>query len=267
MKSGPPAPRGKPRQAGPPKRGPRPPQRLDRFKAKAQELHAQGIPFQLAMGVAMGKMELSEALERMANQEKALRIQKEHDISWSLAMQIAVGHVNQEVVLRRRRQEVYVAQNPTRSVLDELFATGDPVRIALFGGDVIEGKIVAMEKYSATISEREGVDPREIHKLQMVYAHNPADWKAVKKAVKVDKKVAAQGLEPAKAPKDRYTVSTKRLFRYLDTGVEVEAKLLSGDKVVGNMAWFSRFELGFATKGGQVVVFRHALQDLASVKA
>ncbi|MBN2799538.1 MAG: RNA chaperone Hfq [Deltaproteobacteria bacterium] len=223
------------------------------------------MPFQLAMGVAQGRVELSEALERMALQEKARRIQKDHELPWSLAVQIARGHVDQEIVLRRRRQTVYAAENPTRSVLDAYQVSGAPLRVALVGGEVVEGTIVSVEPYAVMMAPAKEQEAREIHKLSMLYAHPPADWKAIKKAIKSDKKVAALGLVPPPTPKDRYTISTSRLFRYLDTAAEVEVVLVSGDRLQGTVGWFSRFEISMNTKGGEVVVFRHALHEMGSV--
>ena len=112
----------------------------------------------------------------------------------------------------------------------------------------------------------DGADAEEVHKLTLKFAYQPDDWKKVRKSIKSNKEVAAQGLEPAKRPQDRYTCSDRRLFGYVDNEREVVVTLVDGDVLRGVVSWFSRYEFGLKVKGDvEVTVFRHSLHDLKAV--
>lgn len=241
----------------------------DRSRQRAQELHEQGMPFQMAMAVAHGRMKLSDALERMAIQDRATKLMETHDLSRALAVQIAKGHADLDAILMRRRMEEYVVQAPLRSVLLEVAESGQEIALALHDHRNLRGQITEVDRYSITAipMEKKGPgEPVEIHKLQIKLAYEPSQWKVVRKVLKTDKAVKAKGLGPIERPQDRYTCSTKRLFRYLDQELTVQATLLEGEILRGRVTWFSRYELGMEVKEGvEVTIFRHALHDLRSL--
>jgi len=212
----------------------------------------------MAMAVAHGKLDLSEALERMATKDRVNKLMERHDLSRALATQVAIGHADLDKVLARRR----LAEHRQTYREHTCLVVGDePLVLQLVDGGSAKGPIVSVDAYTFQV-EVKG-EPRELHKLQVKYAYAPSDWKAVKKAVKVDKKLAAQELEPAQRPQDRYSCSDKRLFGYMDDRLTVAVTLLSGDKMQGRITWFGRYEFGLEVKGGAAItVFRHALHDL-----
>lgn len=238
-----------------------------RVRQRAQELARQGMPYQMAMAVAYGRLQLSDALERMAVQEKAQRLQQEHGLSRALAVQVAKGHADLDAILTRRRMETYCSENPMRSCLDETLAAEGSLTLGLHGSRTLTGRFLAVEPYTITVAPRgkRGVegDPVEIHKLQIKYAHTPDAWKVVKKAIRFDRNLRSNPISPIERPQDRYTSSTKRLFRYLDQELVVVATLLEGEVLRGTVSWFSRFEIGLQLKpDAEAVLFRHALHAL-----
>jgi len=245
------------RRGGPRRPSPRTP-RDAQVRKKADELHDQGMPYQMAMAVAHGKLDLSEALERMATKDRVNKLMERHDLSRALATQVAIGHADLDKVLARRRlaehRESY--RDHTCLVISDV-----PVALQLHGGDTVKGTIAGTEAYTFQVQVKDAT--REIHKLEVKYAYAPGDWKKVKKAIKVDKKLAARGLKPEPRPQDRYSCSDKRLFSYLDADLPVVATLLEGDIVSGQVTWFGRYEFGLRIKGDvEITVFRHALHDL-----
>lgn len=235
----------------------------ERAQERAKELHEQGMPFQMALAVAHGRLELNEALERMARNDRILRLMKKHDLSRALATQVALGQADLERVLYTRRFDDHRKGNRVRSVLDEVKESGSPVVLGLHGGQELEAKITGSDTYSI-IAVPPGAEARDIHKLQVKYAYRPDDAKRVAKA-----RVAgvAEGFEPKgpiERPQDRYACSDKRLYRYLDRKIPVVVTLLEGERFAGRVEWFSRFEIQLA-QGDQplVTVFRHALANLA----
>lgn len=231
----------------------------EKVRARADQLAEQGMPYQMAMSVAHGRMDLNDALERMARRDRVNVLMERHGLSRALATQIAIGHADLNQVLSRRRLEEHRTENRDRTCL----TVGNQLAVVLHDGRTLAGTVELVEPYTFRVAA-EGTEPEDVHKLQAKYAYNPSDWKKVKKAVRQDKEVAKQPAEPAVRPQDRYSCSDRRLFGYLDQGTEVVATLLDGDVLRGTVGWFSRYEFGLGVRGDiEVTVFRHSLHDLS----
>ncbi len=227
-------------------------------KERAQELVDKGMPYQMAMAVVHGKMELNEALERLARRDRVNGLMERYDLSRALATQVALGHADLDQILRRRRMKAHREAHRDRTCL----VPGAVLTVATFGGEIPRATVEEVAPYTAVLRP-EGGEPVEVHKLEMKYAYDPEDWKKVRKALKRDKRVAEQGFTVAERPQDRYTCSDRRLFGYVDDAPEVQVTLVDGDSLRGVITWFSRFEFGLRVKGdAEIVVFRHALHDL-----
>jgi sRNA-binding regulator protein Hfq len=236
-----------------------------RVRARADELHTSGMPFQMAMAVALGRVSLNDALERLARQERVQKMMDDNDLSRALATQIVIGHASLETVLSRRRMQDHREQNRLRSCLETARLAGRPIALEVHGKQKVAGIVSEVAAYSVTIQPEEGGEPVEVHKLQLKYAWDPKDWKKVRKGVKRDKDLSAAPREPIERPQDRYTCSDKRLFRYMDRKVPVTVTLLEGEQVKGTVSWFGRYEFGLILKDGEteVTIFRHCLHDIS----
>ncbi len=232
-------------------------------KARARQLAASGMPMQMAMAVAHGKLSLNDALERMARSEAVDKLVERHSLSRGLAMQIALGQIELAYVLAQRRFIAHREQYRDRSVLDEVAGSGAVLSFALHGQRKVVGRIDIADAYLLRIACEDG-STEDLHKLQVKFVFPAEEYKRVRKVLKSDKEVPVR--EPIPRPQDRYTCSDRRLFRYLDEALEVVATTLEGDQLRGQVAWFSRFEFGLQLKGGaSVTVMRHALHDLREV--
>lgn len=231
-------------------------------KARADELHRSGMPMQMALAVAHGKMRLNEALEKLARRDAVNRLMEKHELSRALATQIALGQASLELVLARRRLQQHRDGNRTRSVLEAYAAAGTPITLMLHGRRRVTGRVRAVDAYLFRFATEEG-EELELHKLQVKLAFDPEAYKRLRKVLKYDKELEGAPKGPIERPQDRYTCSDKRLFRYMDEAVEVQVTLLEGEQLRGNVSWFSRYEFGLKLKGdAEVTVFRHALHDL-----
>jgi sRNA-binding regulator protein Hfq len=226
-------------------------------RAKAEQFVRQGMPYQMAMSVAHGRLDLSEALERMARRDRVNVLMERHTLSRALATQIALGQADLEQVLARRRLADHRVSHRDQSCLQ----VGAELVLVLHDARSLRGVVTAVDPYQITLTA-DGAD-QVLHKLLMMYAYAPGDWKAVKKGVKAgDKKATVEG--PALRPQDRYTLSDRRLFTFHDAQTETTATLLDGTTLRGVVAWFGRYEFGVRLRGDVIVtVFRHALKDLA----
>ena len=232
-----------------------------KVRARADELHTMGMPYQMAMAVAHGKLDLNVALERMAQKDKVTKLMERHDLSRALATQIAIGHAELAQVLARRNLDAHRAENRDRTCL---VVDGGVRAFGLTGGELFKGEATEVGPYSAFLKGEGADEPVELHKLRFKYSYQLNDWKSVRKGLKkTNKKKPDDAVEPAVRPQDRYSCSDRRVYSLLDSGKEITAVLLEGEQVRGQIKWFSRYELGFEIKGGgEIVIFRHALQNL-----
>jgi sRNA-binding regulator protein Hfq len=192
----------------------------------------------------------------MARKDRVTKLMERHDLSRALATQVAIGHADLDRVLARRRMETHRADNRDRTCLDP---EAGPVAVQL-AGRLVKGTIQEVDAYTFTIDVNGAAE--SIHKLEARYGYAPGDWKAVKKAVKPDKKADLE-VRPATRPQDRHSCSDKRLFGYLDSGDEVLVTLIDGTTAKGKVTWFGRYEFGLEVKDGvAITVFRHALRSI-----
>jgi sRNA-binding regulator protein Hfq len=135
--------------------------------------------------------------------------------------------------------------------------------LQLNDGRALKGRVLSVEPYQVVFGD-EGDEPQTLHKLEILYAYAPDDWKTVKRAIRNDKRAERPAEAPALRPQDRYSCSDKRLFGYLDHGDEIQVVLVNGEVVRGKLAWFGRYEFGMRLRGEvDLVVFRHALREVA----
>jgi sRNA-binding regulator protein Hfq len=230
------------------------------LRRRADELHEGGMPFQMAMAVAHGRMDLSEALERMSRKDRVNRLVEEHDLTRALATQIAMGHVELKTILRRRRLQQHRDEHRDRTVLE----TGNHMTFGLHGKRLLTGTVGGVEAYGFELTPEDG-EPEVIHKLQVKFAYDPKDWKRAKKAIRTDRALAKKPRDPIPRPQDRYGCSDKRLFSYVDRGDDITVTLLEGEVIKGQVKWFSRYEMALEVRGDALLyIFRHALHDVSN---
>ncbi len=230
------------------------------LRRRADELHKDGMPFQMAMAVAHGRMDLSEALERMSRKDRVNRLVEEHGLTRALATQVAMGHVELKTILRRRRLKAHRDEHRDRTVLEP----GNHMTFGLHGKRLVTGTVGEVSAYSFSFTPDDG-EPEDVHKLQVKLAYDPKDWKRAKKAIRTDRALAKNPREPVPRPQDRYGCSDKRLFSYVDRGDEITVTLLEGELIKGRVRWFSRYEMALEVRGDATLyIFRHALHDVSN---
>jgi sRNA-binding regulator protein Hfq len=234
-----------------------------KVKERAQELADGGMPYQLAMAVALGRVSLNEALERLARLERVERVMEQHELSRALATQVVLGHASLGTVLARRRLQEHRETYRDRSCVDDSKSAQRPLGLALHGQRHGVGTVVDTDLYTVTWRPEGSAEDEVIHKLQLKYAWMPDDFKKMRRALRTDKDLAQAPRDPIPKPQDRYTCSDKRLFRYLDREQPISVTLLEGEQFKGTVSWFSRYEFGLRLKDLEITVFRHCLHDIA----
>jgi len=231
-----------------------------RVRARAAELVGRGMPSHMANAVAHGRLELNAALERMARSDRVNALMNRHGLSRALATQVAIGHADLDQVLARQRLSAHRTEHRDRTCLEP----GRTLALALTSGRIVKGVLGEVTPYGFQLATEDAT--LDVHKLEAKYSYDPADWKRLKKGVKIDRTAQAAPAAPSERPQNRYGCSDKRLFGYLDGEVEVLTTLLEGERLRGHVRWFGRYEFGMTLRGGvDAVVFRHALARLAPV--
>lgn len=240
-----------------------PPRVVDPIAHRAAEIvRNTGIPPGMARQVAAGKLDLNEVLKRMAVTDEVNRIMTQHELNRALATQVVLGHANLDEVLCRRRIDQHLAANRDRSVLEAAVGSRRPLTIGVHGHRTVRGEVLAVDRYEFTLRDADTGAESVIHKLQAKYAFDSEDFKKVKKAQDYDKARRDRVIEPRPRPQDRFGCSDRRLGLALDRRTQVTAVTLEGEKFTGEVSWIARFEFGLRPRaGGEVVIFRHALDD------
>lgn len=233
-------------------------------RAKAARLEREaGLPRTLAFQVAMGNVSLSEVLERMARRDRVEALMRRHELPKSLATQVALGQADLDQVLVRRRRESHLAEHRTHSLLTDMAESGEAVFLGLLGHRRLEGTVLSVDKYEFDFQPKKG-EVETVHKLQVKFGVDLSQGSKARNALRVSKK--GEAAEPVWKPQDRYGISDKRLFGYLDDELDIQVDTSEGDIVRGKVSWMGRWEFAVRTKKGpEVVVFRHALANVKVV--
>lgn len=236
---------------------------IDLEKRSAEIAKANGLPLQLAKQVASGQMELNEAITRLAFQDEVNALMQRHGFNRALATQIALGQVNKEVMLAKRRVDENLYQSRLRSVLEESKTDGRELLVCVHGRKQLRIKVLDVQQYEVICEDLDTHQSLTLHKLQFKLAWLATEMKKVKKSLNWDKIRKDKERQPVLRPQDRYACSDRRLGLAMDRKLDVVVTTLEGEMLGGQIVWVSRYEFGIRTRQGtEVVVFRHALDDM-----
>jgi len=226
------------------------------------ELLQMGIPRHLAQVVASGQRPLSGVLEEMARNDKVDKLVAQHEIPRSFAVQCVLGQADLASYLSKRRCRSYLGTTRDRSVFSEALASGEPYSFALLTRSNRSLRVVGVDRYELTVEPADGGEAETIHKLTVKFLIQPAHRRALRKALSFDKALKQAQAEPIWRIQDRYSLADKAIFPWHEQGDRLQLTTVEGEQLQGTLAWFNRYELGLALKGGGLVtVMRHALAD------
>jgi sRNA-binding regulator protein Hfq len=226
---------------------------------EVERLEEQGMPRNLAVAVARGKLDLNQALERMVRSDRVDQLVRRHQLNRGLAMQVVLGQVDLDKLLWKRRFEEYKQEHFSRSFLVEASGSGDSVVLGLYGGRQQKGSVAEVSQFDLTFVDQKGVEAT-VRKIDIKFAYLAKDWKEIGRFLKVKRSEAAVEGEPILKPQNRFRCSDQRLFRIFDEQRRVEIRLLEGERLSATLAWISRYECGLRIGTISILtVFRHAL--------
>lgn len=221
-----------------------------------------GVPLEVARLVALGRLDLNEAIKRMAFADEVTSLITRHGLDRALATQVALGHADLDRALRKRRVAAFIAAGRGRDVLEAAAASGVELVVGVHGRLLLRVRVAKCEPYEIHGINLDNNEAVLLHKTRLKFACEAARWQKARKAMVWDSDRKARTVEPILRPQERFACSNGRLGEVLDRQAEVTVTLVEGEVFVGPLAWVGRWEVGLRTKGGDVVIFRHAIDDL-----
>ena len=250
------------RPGGPRGPAPKPVSPAEALAAKAEQLHkSTGVPMDIARQVAAGKLDLNDAIKRMAFRDEVEGLIARHGLDRALATQVALGQAELERVLRQRRVAVHLAENAKRDSLEAALAAGTEVVLGLHGRALVTGKLSSLGPYEIQFRNVESGETVTVHKTRVKFLCEAAAWQKARKSMSWDAVRKAESVEPILRPQDRYALSNRRLGDVQDRKLTVRVSCLEGEVFSGEVAWVARWEIGLAVKGASLVIFRHSIVD------
>ena len=241
----------------------RPPVAVTPIKQRAEELAKRtGVPLHVAIRVVRGEIDLNDALKKLALHDEVGALVSRHSIERALAMQVALGHADLDLVLRRRRVESHLVEYQARDVFASAAASGNELVIGVHGRQLLRVVVLEHASYELGLRDVESGNLRTVHKTQIKFACDAAVWQKARKSMTWDAVRKAQHVEPVLKPQERFGCSNRRLGEAWDAKREVVVTCVEGECFSGKISYVARWEFGVGTRAGvDVVVFRHALDD------
>jgi hypothetical protein len=213
---------------------------------------------------------LEEQLDSVIDWHRALRLMSRHGMSRSDAVQITQGNLCIDKMLHRRRRSVHLDTYRARGIFEPALRDGRPRVFSLHGRKILVARVKAVRAYEVDSlplgSDRKPCGAIEtISKIQFKFGcyldHVPRIQQAM-----VFSKDSETAVEPIRKPQDRYKLSDKKLFGWIDAACGICVKTMEGEMVTGTLSWIGRWEIGLDVFGVELVIFRHALENIQGIR-
>ena len=217
-----------------------------------------GLPRDAARRVVRGEATANDLLARMAREDHARLLERQHALSPALAMQVAMGHADLGRILARRRAEARLARDHAYTGL----VAGASRFVARYGRAAGVAHIARVGTYEVVLRAADG-GAEEVHKTTLLYTCDPGDQRRVRNAVAWDASRREQAAVPVMRPQDRWGVPDRRLAALAEAGTPVRVTLAEGEVFAGVITRAGRHEIELELRGGaRVGIFRHAMVGL-----
>lgn len=213
---------------------------------------------------------LEEQIEAGVDWLRVLRLMDKHALCRSDAVQVVQGHLCLDTILHRRRRRTHLDQNRTRSMFDKAVRDGRPRVFAMHGKGILIARVKAVRPYEVDVLPL-GADLKPfgelktVHKLDFKFGcyfdHAPRIQASLKMCLGADRTQ-----RPSPKPQDRYPISDKKLFGWIDAKCPIRVKTLEGELVNCTLSWIGRWEIGLDVAGVELVLLRHALANIQGTR-
>lgn len=237
--------------------------------ATDQDLTCRREPAELSVSCSSAgtpEVALEESIEVLLDFARVHRLMKRHGIDRSTATQIVNGQLCIDKVLHRRRRKQHLAKYRSRCMLAKAAGDGRPRVFALHGQEIVIARVKAVGQYDVSYLPL-GPDLKPCgdlvtqHKLKFKFGAYFDHASKLQSAIEICR-FTADSAETIVKPQDRYYVSDKKLYGWVDASSRICVKTLEGEMVKGTLSWIGRWELGLDVYGAELIVFRHALANI-----
>ncbi len=205
-----------------------------------------------------GEATANDLLARMALEDQARLLERQHGLPHALAVQVAMGHADLAQVLARRRCEARIAQDQAHTGL----VAGTTRVVARWGRGASPVHVERVGTYEVVLRAADGT-VEEVRKTSLVYTCDPDAHRRVRNAIAWDAARKAASVEPALRPQDRWGVPDRRLATLAEAETPVRVLLAEGEGFTGVLTRVGRYEIELALRGGaRLSIFRHAMVGL-----
>ena len=213
---------------------------------------------------------LEEQIDADVDWLRVIRLMEKHALSRSDAVQVVQGHLCLDTILHRRRRRIHLNENRNRSMFDKAVKDGRPRVFAMHGKGILIARVKAVRPYEVDVlplgADLKPCGEKEtIHKLDFKFGcyfdHAPRIQSSLKMVLGADK-----ARRPSPKPQDRYPISDKKLFGWIDAKCPIRVKTLEGELVNCTLAWIGRWEIGLSVAGVELVLLRHALANIQGTR-
>lgn len=233
---------------------------------KAKKLQERnGIPFAMAVKIALGQTTLADVLKAMMRKEKIRNIVTKHGLSPELAGHVVDRRISLDAALLKSRVSQHKKENWKRSVLEDVFKDNRKITLMVDPDVPLSGRVTKLDKYDFEFMVEGESAPRAMRKIDVKYAFAPELGDAVKAIVGVDLEVKSKNLAPAPSPLERKHIKHVIFQELLDSGRKFTVTTRRGDILCGRLDWYGLYEFGMRLDDEiHVTVFRHAVEKLTT---
>lgn len=213
---------------------------------------------------------LEEAIDVHPKAERIARLMMRHRLDRSTATQIVQNRISLDKYLHSRRRKAHLKKYCNRSILEVARGDGRPRIFSFHGKEVFVARIKKVHAYEVELVRlgadlKPDRDPELIHKLEFKFGGRFDHAAKLQSAMSTCESGSAVA-KPILRPQDRYPISDKKLFGWVDAKTDICVNTLEGDVVKGGLSWIGRWEIGLDVQGVELVVFRHALANIQGIR-
>lgn len=212
---------------------------------------------------------MEEQLDCVIDWHRVLRLMSRHGMSRSVAVQVTQGKLCIDKVLHRHRRLEHLDSNRSRGIFEPALRDGRPRVFALHGREIFVARVKSVGTFEVELlplgpDRKPCGEIRTIPKIQFKFGchldHVPRIQKGMTFA-----EANVETVTPIPKPQDRYKLSDKKLFGWNDAACGICVKTLEGEMVTGTLSWIGRWEIGLDVFGVELVIFRHALENIQGI--
>ena len=217
-----------------------------------------------------GNASLEEQLDSVIDWPRALRLMSRHGMSRSDAVQVTQGKLCIDKVLHRRRRVQHLQEHRSRGIFEAALRDGRPRVFSIHGQEILVARVKAVRAYEVDVlplgPDRKPLgDLRTVSKIEFKFGCYLDHVPRIQQAMTFSEAERERVL-PIRKPQHRYKVSDKKLFGWIDAACGICVKTLEGEMVTGTLSWIGRWEIGLDVLGVELVIFRHALDNIQGIR-